>query len=238
MTSVLKQSLAELSCSFLVDAAFYRYSQNLRSAKMLVASALTQTTFSSLLFYLSGQSGMAGSYFRGQLSPSTARTLSAFLFAVLSGNHAQSLLHETGHALSSRLFFQKADPKITLSPFTGGKTKHDSNTLSPLGQKIGKERSFWLIAAAGPGLSLFVSSMALTVGRMVQDRFNVLGSYLNAYGETDYYLHAFYALSAFFEPRATHDFTILSRCGISPLVYTVALAAIPSLILKRSFYGT
>lgn len=153
-------------------------------------------------------------------------------FAVGTAINGQAYVHETGHALAAQMVYKGANPKIEMFPFIGAATHFNVNQLSRFGEKLGANRSLALVAAAGPLLSLSVSSTLLTTSLLIKDKHPTLSRYLLLTSLIDFSTHASYAFSALFtsSKNVSHDFVRLSGFGIHPLAATVAIAVSPIVI--------
>jgi hypothetical protein len=153
-------------------------------------------------------------------------------FAIGTALNAQTLIHESGHALAAKILYQGANPEITLFPFKGGVTHFFPEKLSALGAKLGKNKSIAWVTAAGPLASLAVSSAALATSLLIKDNHPKISNYLATSAIYDFIIHATYACSALFTSptELSHDFVRLSHFGIHPLAATVAIIALPILI--------
>jgi len=209
----------ELSSSVLINALFYKFTKSPKAAPLLFGSLLIQSASQALVRW------------KVESVPA-AEIISPNLFAFLTGSHMHTLVHEIGHALASKIVFKNPRPKITLFPFTGGRTKFETRELTYLGSLLGQPRALAFVASAGPGISLVISSLAMIVGKAVQNRFHKLSLYLIAYGRSDLFAHAAYALSANFSSnfRMSHDFFLLSKIGVHPSAIAVIFVVIPLFI--------
>ncbi len=153
-------------------------------------------------------------------------------FALFTGYNAQTLVHETGHALAALLIYKRPRPLIEIYPFIGGITQFYKTSLSDFGKKIGPAASTCLVVASGPGLTLLISSVLLAVGVALREKYPQLSKYLIAWSILDFVNHAFYAYTALHaEPwNLSHDFVHLSIFGLHPVTATVGLIAIPIVI--------
>ena len=214
---MITRCFAEFACSVIIDTAFSRFINSQKSIHILIGSALAQMACTTFI--------------RSNVHKiSVSKIFSANIFAFLTGNHAQRLLHEAGHAWASTIFYKNAKPKITLYPFGECYTKYDTQELTELGKKFGRNGSLCAVVSAGTVVSLGVSMMAMAVGIAVKGKFQEFGSFLIAYGRMDFAGHALYALSAQVSTALpTHDFIILKQNGINPLPVAITLIAIPVL---------
>jgi hypothetical protein len=153
-------------------------------------------------------------------------------FALFTGYNAQTLVHETGHALASLLIYKRPRPIIEIYPFIGGITQFYKTSLSDLGKKIGPAASTCLVVASGPGFTLLISSVLLAVGIAIKEKYPQLSKYLICWSILDFLNHAFYAYTALHADQwnLSHDFVHLSIFGLDPVTATVGLVAIPIVI--------
>lgn len=215
---IITRCFTEFASSVAIDAVFAKFTDSKKSIRILIGSALTQLACNTIIRL-------------NEHKISASRILSSNIFAFLTGNHAQRLLHEAGHAWASTIFYNNAKPKMTLCPFGECYTEYDIQELTELGKKFGKNGSLCAVISAGPAVSVGVSTIAMAVGAAMKDRFPELGSFLIAYGRMDFAGHALYALSGMAStPSSTHDFVILKKNGINPLPIAIALIAIPLFI--------
>ncbi|MGB7978100.1 MAG: hypothetical protein WCF19_02940 [Chlamydiales bacterium] len=154
-------------------------------------------------------------------------------FAVLTGYNAQHLIHESGHAMASMLMYKKAQPWIQIYPFTGGLTEFSKTGLTALGKKLGSSAVTCLMVASGPGLTLLLSAILLSIGLSIKEQYPQLGKTLISWALIDFLGHAHYAYSALkADPwNLSHDFVHLSIFGLHPMTATIGIIAIPIVIL-------
>lgn len=159
-------------------------------------------------------------------------------FGVFSGFNSQILIHESGHALASLLIYKRPRPLIELYPFVGGQTQFYKTALSPFGQKLGAAASTCFIVASGPGFTLFISSVILTIGLALMETYPDLGKYLITWSGVDFLNHAVYAYSALGAEQwnLSHDFVHLSIFGLHPTVATIGILAMPVMITLGMYF--
>jgi hypothetical protein len=159
-------------------------------------------------------------------------------FAIFTGYNAQTLVHETGHALASLLIYKRPRPLIEIYPFIGGITQFYKTSLSDFGKKIGPAAATCLVVASGPGLTLLVSAVLLAIGIALKEKYPQLSKYLICWSILDFVNHAFYAYTTLqAEPwNLSHDFVHLSIFGLHPVTATVGLIAIPIVIALGTLY--
>ncbi len=162
------------------------------------------------------------------------------VFALGTAFNAQTLIHEAGHALAIQSLLHNSKPTITLLPFQSGLTKFRVISPTDLGKQLGTHHIMPLVAAAGPALSLAVSSATLTAGLSLQEQAPELGRTLIVASLVDFLFHFVYALTALIAAPTdfAHDFITLSLAGIHPLASAITIAAIPAFIyLTHSFFS-
>jgi len=159
-------------------------------------------------------------------------------FALLTGYNAQTLIHESGHALASLLVYKNPRPLIEIYPFVGGITQFYKTSLSMFGKKIGPAAATCLVVASGPGLTLLISSALLSIGIALKEKYPQLGKYLITWSILDFFNHAFYAYTALRADQwnLSHDFVHLSIFGLHPVAATVGIAAIPVVIALGAYW--
>jgi hypothetical protein len=166
--------------------------------------------------------------------PSRTDWLSPTLFHLGSLHNVQVIGHEAGHVLALHALLKNPQPQVRLIPFFGGSTSFRVKEATALGQWIGKDWIMPLVSAAGPLLSLSLSTLGLLFGL----------SHLKSYPDTsrclivaslvDFLIHTLYAFSALWiDPtNFANDFVALWSVGIHPLVPIFLMVAVPILILK------
>lgn len=152
-------------------------------------------------------------------------------FTALNG---QTLIHEGGHALAAVAFYKKSNPRIEIHPFKGASTFYRAAGLRSLGQKLGKKNVELIITAAGPFLSILVSSILFGLSLKTKEKHPQLSSYLDAAALLDFSIHASYALSALWTSplKLSHDFVCLAQFGVHPIAAAIVIATIPIFINK------
>ena len=169
---------------------------------------------------------------RAEETLSLFQWITGFNVAIFTGCNAQTLLHESGHALAALCVYKNGRPRIEIYPFVGGITRYYKGSLTPFGKKIGAAASTCLITASGPAITLLVSLTLFTIGLAIQKTHPRLAKYLVSWGVVDFIEHAGYACSAMREKpsKLSHDFVHLSLFGLHPIAASVAIVAIPALI--------
>ena len=153
-------------------------------------------------------------------------------FALFTAMNGQTLIHEAGHALMANAVYKNANTQIQIFPFLGGSTRFNPGELSSFGKKLGENRSLMLVTAAGPFLSLAVSSVSLASSLFMKEKHPRVSKYMQAAAINDFVTHAVYAFSALYTSpsKLSHDFVRLATFGIHPLAATAAIVAVPILI--------
>ncbi|MDE3045728.1 MAG: hypothetical protein KGJ02_03695 [Verrucomicrobiota bacterium] len=169
------------------------------------------------------------------LSNPSARTqwLAPTAFSLSAANHAYVLTHEAGHAAAYQALFAEAKTQITLYPYEGGLTSFRGKGITKLGEWIGKERLFPLVAAAGPALSCIASGILLALGLKLERKHPETARMLIVSALVNFLFHVVYALSALFASPTylAHDFVALwVTAAIHPVIAAIAILAIPFFI--------
>jgi hypothetical protein len=227
--TIALDTLAELAISLTIWAPVSFFAATPISAAALLALSLVQVAVSAIFRYLeaTGKTANFPSWFP------KATEFNSGAFAFVAAKRGQTLIHEGGHALAAKALFQNANPRVTvypLSPSAMGSTEYFSGSLTSFGKRLGKEKSLALVAAAGPIVSLSLSSILFTTGLAIKQSYPKISAYLTAAALQDFATHFFYALSAYWATHSTHDFVRLAGIGISPLMVAVTMAAVPLLI--------
>lgn len=157
-------------------------------------------------------------------------------FALFTGYNAQVLIHEAGHAFSTLAVYSQTTPKIELSPFGSAITQFQKGPLSTFGKKIGPASATCLVTASGPLLTLLVSSALFAIGLSLKKHYPAFSKYLICWSLLDYVCTAHYAYSAIGNEsfNLSHDFVHLSIFGLSPVVATISVIAIPVILASAS----
>lgn len=154
-------------------------------------------------------------------------------FAIFTGFNAQTLIHESGHTLAALAIYKRPRPQIEIYPFIGGVTQFYKSSMTGFGKKLGPVAATCLIVASGPAFTLLISGVLLAIGIAMKDRYPAFGKYLISWGVLDFLNHAHYAYSALHADQSiiSHDFVHLSIFGLHPIVATIAILAMPVLIM-------
>lgn len=155
--------------------------------------------------------------------------LSAFNLGIFTGYDTQNLIHEMGHAITSTVLYKNPRPVIEVYPLVGGLTQFYKSGLSNIGKSIGPSTTTFLIFAAGPGLTLLISTAIFTIGIAMRKEYPNLYRYFVTWSMIDFLHHAHYAYSAISEDKwnLLHDFVHLSIFGVDPLATCIGILAIP-----------
>jgi hypothetical protein len=161
-----------------------------------------------------------------------AHGLTAFIASVGSLHNLQILIHEVGHACSANCLLQDAGSTIKLFPYIGGSTHFKVIRPTPLGEMIGPHRLQPLIAAAGPVLTLALSTIHLALGLHLAKKAPELSGMLICASLINFLFHAGHALMAIgANPnQIANDFVVLNSAGLPPLVAAIAIIAVPNII--------
>lgn len=153
-------------------------------------------------------------------------------FAIFTGINAQTVIHESGHAIASLMIYKNPRPIIEIHPFVGGITQFYKTGLTKFGQQLGAAASTCFVVASGPALTLLISSAILAIGISIMENYPEFGKYLISWASIDFLNHASYAYSALSAEQwnLSHDFVHLSIFGLNPVVATIGILAIPILI--------
>lgn len=159
------------------------------------------------------------------------RHLRPYLFAVVDEATHGTLIHEVGHALTSWLLYENANPQITLLGDGRGFTSFNEQVLSKWGQQLGTKRALLVTVAAGAAFAIFEASLLLTVAHVIKDKHPELHRHLVYIAIRRVVTHVFYALSALplaLSEAEGHDFHILWKIGkIHPVAAAATIIAIP-----------
>jgi hypothetical protein len=163
--------------------------------------------------------------------------VTGFSFGYFTGRNTQNLIHETGHALAAFVGYRNPRPQIEINPFIGGSTQFYKTSLTPFGKKIGPVATTCLMIASGPALALFVSTALLIIGLSLREKYPHLAKYLIGWSLLDFFNNACYAYSALHTVSSDlgHDFVHLKILGLHPLIATIGIVALPTLILLGAY---
>ncbi len=157
-------------------------------------------------------------------------------FSCFQAQTANVLIHESGHALAANLLFKTKNTTVTVQPWGAGFTSYILKGFTSLGAKLGYAGSDLVVTAAGTGLAVGVSAVALGIGLGVEKMAPETSKYLISSAVINVITHAYYALSALWTSSASlgHDFVQLALYGIHPAVAVIGIIAIP-LIVRTGF---
>jgi len=164
--------------------------------------------------------------------------VTAAITALGSLLNPQILLHELGHALAASRLLEKCHPTIKLFPYIGGSTLFKVSRPTPLGKTLGETNIRPLIAGAGPLLSLSFSVVQWLFAAQLFSHAPELRRMLTMASLINFAFHALYAMSAIAAPAQylENDFVVLKLAGFSPIIATIALLAIPLMLLNAQAF--
>lgn len=155
-----------------------------------------------------------------------------YTFSILDQTTRDVMVHEMGHAVAATTLFQNANPRIQITPFSGGVTHYFGNRLTKIGAFFGHRDSGLIVAAAGPAFAVATSTVHLVVAHRIRNSRPTVSRYLQATAIRSVYSHVRYALSALsiksYMPG--HDFVVLRAGGIHPLAAVVAMIGLPLIV--------
>lgn len=154
-------------------------------------------------------------------------------FAGFAGTATSTLIHESGHALAASAIYTRAAARIQLIPFQSAQTFFQKGAMSAFGKMLGAANATCLIVAAGPLLSLIVSSAMLIVGLSIREKYPTVSKVLICWACLDFAIHSLYAASAGVASSfsLSHDFVHLSLFGLAPKMAAITIAALPFILL-------
>ncbi len=227
--------LAELAVSIALGAAVCCFVATPAGVSLMLSALAIQFAVHAVLRTISAAAYYKAHQRKDPLLFGTAaatRALPSLGFASLTGYNAQSLIHESGHALAAKAVYSPANPRIEIFPYQGAVTHFSAKKLTPLGKFLGISKSALFVSAFGPGLSLLVSSIWLSLGMAWRKKHPALAMHLTAYGVFDFISHGAYAASTYWScPKdLSHDFVHLAHLGVHPMRAIAGMAAVPLLI--------
>jgi len=240
-TEVIKKvalsCLKDLAASLVLGAVVACFVPTPVGITLLIYSIAIQFTVNTFFQMLGGFSAYKAAQ-KGPYEAQFERTanlcewMTGVNFALFTGLNAQTLIHESGHALATLAVYRRPRPRIEVMPFIGGLTKYFKTPLTPFGKKLGAVGSTILVVACGPGFTLLISSILLVVGLSIKDKHPQLGKALISWSFFDFLNHAHYAYSATWASptNLAHDFVHLAIFGLHPVVATIGIIAIPIVI--------
>ncbi|MCB1083768.1 MAG: hypothetical protein KDK61_05625 [Simkania sp.] len=156
-------------------------------------------------------------------------------FSLLDLTTRQVLIHEGGHYLALKLFYEKVQPTIEVYPLIGGITRWSSPShLSDWGKRLGRENVEAAVAAAGVVATQLMNVPTLVVGHYLGGQ---IGSYLEASAYISALGDATYALSALFlKASSSSDFVQLNKYGIHPFISAATTLLIPLAVKSALLY--
>lgn len=223
VSEVARKTLAELAITLAIGAICLPFVATYAGVAFMALSAAIQFPFNFKMRIVA------------KINPDFPSLIPQALFEITTMHRFMTLIHEAGHAIAMRALISGAKTQIVLNDFAGGSTTLFPSRpyqATPLGAMIGLKRIQPCISAAGPALSLAVSTIAFASSFALEPHYPELSRTCYYSSMFDFSIHAFYALSATWEDpvKSSHDFTVLAQHGISPIACTVAICAIPILI--------
>jgi hypothetical protein len=166
--------------------------------------------------------------------------LTASTFAFGSLQNIQIIIHEICHASAALCLLQSPSPTIKLIPYFSGITSFRVILPTDLGNQLGVQRIQPLITAAGPAFALLISSLQLTFSLKLLSSRPTIARTLIAAACINFIVHAGYALSARWSNpwQLAHDFVELKAIGLNPLYASIAILAIPIIIIGQAVWKT
>lgn len=231
---VVKRSLIELSLSLAIGTITIAFTATALQGALIIGAIAVQTICNIMFRYAGTMAGQDPNCKESRWIASASAYLCPTFFDYLTAYNGQILLHEAGHAATASLLFKNANPKITMTPYLGGKTTFNTAKLTQFGENLGKSGAMFLVTLMGPACTLLVSTIAIAVGCAVQEKFPELSSYFICTGKRDFHANSFYALSALLSSpfEKAHDYARLATYGIHPLASALFLLMMPIVITK------
>jgi hypothetical protein len=228
ITTIAIECLKELALSLTLSAGIACFVPS-PAGIGLVAGALLIQTIASLFFHSLNEYVEGSSFCDWALGAN---------FALLIGLNVQTLIHELGHVLAALALYKRASPTILIDPFSGGLTQFYKTSLTSFGQKIGPAGATCLVILSGPGFALLISSALLLIGLAMKEKYPRFSKYLISWSLLDFFNHAHYAYSAHWtaQTKLNHDFIHLSVFGLNPTVASVAIVAIPVMMIVGMYW--
>lgn len=229
--------LKELAVSLVMGMAVACFVPTAGGLAFMVSAALVQLAVSAFFHSL----GAYASYKVAEKGPnlihferilSVCQWMTGYNFAILTGFNAQTLIHESGHAMAALSIYKRPRPTIEIYPFIGGITQFYKTSMTSFGKKLGPVAATCLIVASGPLFTLMISSVIFAIGIAIKEKYPQFGKYLIAWGVIDFLNHAQYAYSALHADPSnlSHDFVHLAIFGLHPVTATIGILAVPILI--------
>lgn len=229
--------LKELAISLALGVVVAMFVPFAGGITLMVSAALVQVAVSAFFHglgaYASNKIAEGGTnlkHFERILS--VCEWITGVNFAIFTGFNAQTLIHESGHAMAALSVYKRARPAIEVYPFLGGITQFYKTSLTAFGKKLGPVAATCLIIASGPGFTLLISSVLFAIGLALKEKYPQFGKYLIAWGIIDFLNHAHYAYSALHADPSnlSHDFVHLAIFGLNPVTAAIGILAIPVII--------
>jgi hypothetical protein len=166
--------------------------------------------------------------------------LSALLNTIVDFLNRDLLVHELGHLIPVKLFYQNSRPLLVLAPFSlsifsplsqaaaGYVSYFPSLPLSSLGLRIGTKAVQLAISAGGAGATTIFSTAFIVTSHRVRKTNPYLSRVLLCMAILSIANAMLYALSALQETSSKgHDFAALAAGGIHPLTSAAVIASVP-----------
>jgi hypothetical protein len=166
-------------------------------------------------------------------------SISAESYALTLGTDLMTLIHELGHAALVLLLRKNPNLRISVAVFDDSGCFYDDNGLTPLGERLGPERSKLYCTLAGPLAELSFSICAMALDIIAQNRWPRLGVFLLRNGETSCYQLTYHALIAFstMNSQTHNDFIkIAKETHISLKTMALAIGALPLFIKQLTMH--
>jgi hypothetical protein len=227
------QTLGELALSIAIGAVCSTFVATPAGISFIAIGLVVQTIVNLAIRILVGYAEYQAAEDPDYEPPELVRWLAPTVFAAATLSNGQTVIHEAGHALAANALLKNGNASIHLLPYLGGYTTFSPRSLSELGHKVGAENVMTLVSAAGPALTLSLSSVGLATGLALENEAPEISRMLIVAALIDFLTHAVYALSALVSDPAnfSHDFVSLWTAGLHPVTATVIIVAIPTLIL-------
>ena len=132
--------LVELAVSIAIGAAVCCFVATPAGVSLILTTLTIQFAVNTVLRSLSAAAYYKARQTKDDLLLGTSvglRALPSLGFAALTGYNAQSLIHESGHALAAKAVYSPANPRIEIFPYQGALTHFTSKKLTPCGKFVG-----------------------------------------------------------------------------------------------------
>ncbi len=157
--------------------------------------------------------------------------IAPFNFALFFGTTGNLLIHEVGHISAALLVYKGLNAQITIPGLFRGAVSWTKTGLTPIGTSLGGINSRILVCVAGPLLSVAVATSGLIGGIHLNDRLPEFSKYVILSSIITLFYQMIYALSGLWASKhdLCHDFNMLWRVGVHPVIASILLASIPLL---------